>query len=102
MPMMKKKLAWLALAAAALILAAALIYPKIARDVRENSREAIRETVLRRASECYAVEGAYPESLSYLEEHYALVINHRDFIVTYEVYASNQMPEVRVLVRGEG
>ena len=57
---------------------------------------------MRRASECYAVEGAYPESLSYLEEHYALVINHRDFIVTYEVYASNQMPEVRVLVRGEG
>ena len=102
MPMMKKKIVWLALAAAAFILAAALILPRIARNVRENSREAIRETVLRRAAECYAVEGAYPDSLAYLEEHYALVINHRDFIVTYEVYASNQMPEVRVLVRGEG
>ena len=102
MPVIRKKIIWLALAAAALILAVLLIYPVLARDVRENSRDAIRETVLRRASECYAVEGAYPESLAYLEEHYALVINHRDFIVTYEVYASNQMPEVRVLVRGEG
>ena len=53
------------------------------------------------AVECYCVEGAYPESLGYLEENYGLNVNHRDFIVTYEVFASNVAPDVRVLVRGE-
>ena len=47
------------------------------------------------------MEGADPESLSYLEEHYGLVINHRDYIVAYEVFAENQPPVVQVLVRGE-
>ena len=47
------------------------------------------------------VEGAYPESLSYLKEHYGLTVNEKDYIITYEVFASNQMPDVQVLVRGE-
>lgn len=59
------------------------------------------QAVLRSAVECYCVEGAYPESLGYLEENYGLNVNHRDFIVTYEVFASNVAPDVRVLVRGE-
>ena len=61
----------------------------------------IRPAVLRSAVECYCVEGAYPESLGYLEENYGLNVNHRDFIVTYEVFASNVAPDIRVLVRGE-
>lgn len=86
----------------ALLLVLAALLPGIQRNIQENSREAIRDTVLRCAVECYAVEGAYPDSLSYLEERYGLTVNHRDFIVTYEVFASNQLPEVQVLVRGEG
>ena len=89
-------------AAAAMLLALAALRPGVRRGIQENSREAIRDTVLRCAVECYAVEGAYPDSLSYLEERYGLTVNHRDFIVTYEVFASNQLPEVQVLVRGEG
>lgn len=87
---------------AALLLVLAALLPGIQRSIQENSREAIRDTVLRCAVECYAVEGAYPDSLSYLEDRYGLTVNHRDFIVTYEVFASNQLPEVQVLVRGEG
>ena len=85
-----------------LLLALAALVPGLQRNIRENSREAIRNTVLRCAVECYAVEGAYPDSLQYLEDHYGLTVNHRDFIVTYEVFASNQLPAVQVLVRGEG
>lgn len=93
------------LAAAGLILAAALagaVAPGIQRDLREESRTAIRDAVLRSAAECYAVEGAYPGSLGYLETHYGLSVNHRDYVVTYEVFASNLPPDVQVLVRGEG
>lgn len=75
--------------------------PSIRRDVSEESRAAIRDAVIRAAVECYAVEGAYPESLAHLEEHYGLVINHSDFIVAYDVFASNLLPQVQVLARGE-
>ena len=86
---------------AALILGLALLVPTFSRDIRAGSVASIREAVLRAAAQCYAVEGASPPSLSYLEENYHLVINHRDFIVSYEAFASNLPPDVRVLVRGE-
>ena len=86
---------------AALILGLALLVPTFSRDIRAGSVASIREAVLRAAAQCYAVEGAYPPSLSCLEENYHRVINHRDFIVSYEAFASNLPPDVRVLVRGE-
>lgn len=87
---------------AACTLLAALRFPAIRRDIREESRAAIRDAVVQAAVECYAVEGVYPASLDYLEENYGLVINHRDYIVSYEAFASNVLPSVQVLVRGEG
>ena len=47
------------------------------------------------------MEGVYPESLSYLEKNYGLTVNRQDYIITYEVFADNQLPSVQVLVRGE-
>lgn len=68
---------------------------------RNQARAAVREAVLRSAVECYTLEGAYPESLEYLEKHYGLTVNKKEYIVTYEVFADNQLPTVQVLVRGE-
>lgn len=86
----------------AAVLAVGSVLPQIRRDLREESRTAIRDAVLRAAVECYAVEGTYPDSLDYLERNYGLTVNHRDFIIAYEVFASNLLPDVQVLVRGEG
>ena len=49
--------------------------------------------------QCAAVEGAYPASLKYLEEHYGLIVNHSDYAVTYEAFASNVPPSVVVVPR---
>ena len=92
--------------AAGLILVLAVIFtavclPVFKEDIRETGRAAVREAVLRSAVECYALEGAYPESLDYLEQHYGLTVNKKDYIVTYEVFANKQLPTVKVLVRGE-
>ena len=95
-----KKLLWIPVVT--VVLALALLTPRFRRDIQSGSLASIRETVLRAAAQCYAVEGVYPPSLSYLEEHYHLVINHRDFIVSYEAFSSNQPPQVQALVRGEG
>ncbi len=91
---------------AALLLAAALGLLFAARravlDVRAQSVGAIRDAVLESAAQCYAVEGVYPETLSYLEEHYGLVVNHDRYIVTYDAFSTNLPPDVAVLVRGAG
>lgn len=92
--------------AVVLILVLAVIFtavcvPVLQEDIRETGRAAVREAVLRGAVECYTLEGAYPESLEYLEKHYGLTVNKKEYIVTYEVFADNQLPTVQVLVRGE-
>lgn len=97
----KRKLILPALLLALIVGLCLWLLPQIGRQIREDSREAIRDAVMRGAMECFAVEGVYPESLQYLEAHYGLRLNHRDFIVSYEVFASNQPPSVLVLVKGE-
>lgn len=58
------------------------------------------ETALRRAAvACYAAEGSYPPSLDYLTEHYGVQIG-KDYVVFYEVFASNLMPDITVLEKG--
>ena len=61
--------------------------------------QSIRQTILDSAKQCYAIEGAYPASLDYLCDAYGLSVNTDGFIITYEVFASNVMPEVTVTVR---
>lgn len=97
--MMKKLCAALVLC---LLAAGVLLKGPVENNLRENGRYAIRDAVRRAAMECYAVEGVFPPEVSYLEENYGLVINHDAYIVSYEIFASNVMPDVRVLVRGEG
>ena len=61
----------------------------------------LKDAALRAAVACYSVEGVYPDSVEYLTEHYGLTVNRNTYIVVYEAFASNQLPEVQVLVRGE-
>ena len=61
-----------ALAAAGLLLAAALAAGawgagRLEKDLAAKGAGALRATVLERAVQCYALEGAYPPSLAYLE-----------------------------------
>lgn len=49
---------------------------------------------------CYAIEGSYPESYEYLKENYGLAVNEERYIVKFNNFASNIMPEVTVIPRG--
>ncbi|MFI3236903.1 MAG: hypothetical protein R3Y47_02600 [Lachnospiraceae bacterium] len=67
-----------------------------------NSQEqmsALEDAVMRSAIHCYSLEGAYPTDISYLEEHYNLVIDWDSYIVHYEMFASNIAPDITVIVR---
>lgn len=76
-----------------------LLFSDGGRDIDDSSALAIREAVQRSALQCYAVEGAYPPDLRYLEENYGLQVNQQDFYVTYDAFASNLPPTVRVTRR---
>ncbi|MBQ6440007.1 MAG: hypothetical protein IJJ06_07670 [Mogibacterium sp.] len=74
---------------------------KAAEDSFEEQAEAIKDTVSRRALQCYVIEGAYPESLEYLVENYGLAVNMEDYKVVYIPYAENLPPEVKVIYKKE-
>lgn len=97
-----KSLLKIAVGAFLIFVIAALLLPEInalAGDLETRRQDSIRGAVLRAASQCYAVEGVYPDSLNYLEDTYGLLINHNKYIVSYDCYASNRPPKVQVLKR---
>ena len=59
------------------------------------TKQAIHKAII----QCYANEGFYPASLSYLEENYYLTIDYDSYYVYYECVASNLVPEVEVFKR---
>lgn len=81
--------------AAALFLSAALNHLDGGR--KQESRRQLEDAVRRSAVACYAAEGAYPPSLTYLEEHYGLQVNREQYTVMYDVFAENLMPDITVL-----
>ena len=69
----------------------------------ENSAEEylrLTEETLRRAVvSCYALEGRYPPDVAYLQEQYGLQLNDEKYIVHYEIFAENIMPDITILER---
>jgi len=48
---------------------------------------------------CYTIEGKYPESVAYIEENYNIHIDRNRFVVHYDVFATNIMPDIMVIER---
>lgn len=62
----------------------------------EKEMENIENAVVQSAVFCYGTEGAYPESLAYLRQHYGLQYDEDKYIVDYEIVGKNIRPQVRV------
>lgn len=63
----------------------------------ERQTQFVYDAVRNAALTCYAVEGAYPENLQYRREHYGLAYDQTRYLVTYDAFASNLMPEIYVV-----
>ena len=66
-------------------------------DTDRRQRDSLEEALNRSITYCYAVEGAYPESLEYLTKHYGLTYDHDRFFVDYHVSGANLYPDVTIL-----
>ena len=63
----------------------------------EEAMQQLEESLRRSAVACYAAEGVYPPDLAYLEEHYGVQIDEKRFVVYYDAFASNMLPDITVL-----
>ena len=70
------------------------------RAARTQETDLIRDAVRSAALTCYAVEGAYPQSLEALKHGYGLAYNEDAYIVVYDAFASNVMPDIQVPRKG--
>lgn len=69
----------------------------LSADTDRRQRDSLEEALNRSITYCYAVEGAYPESLEYLTKHYGLTYDHDHFFVDYHVSGANLYPDVTIL-----
>ncbi len=67
----------------------------------DEGKRQLEESIRRTAAACYATEGIYPPTVSYMEEHYGLQVDESRYFVDYQVFASNLMPTFTVLERSE-
>ena len=63
----------------------------------DEGRQQLEDSLRQAAVACYAAEGIYPPTLSYLEEHYGIQINRDHYAVFYDIFAENLMPGITVV-----
>ncbi len=56
----------------------------------------------RGALTCYALEGAYPPSYAYIKKYYGIAVDEKKYIIHYNIFAANIMPDIAVIARGGG
>jgi len=66
------------------------------QESRTASLNTMQQAVEQAVMQCYALEGAYPPDLDYLQAHYGLLLDHDRLVYLYEVVGSNVYPIVAI------
>ena len=66
-------------------------------DREQQAVSRLEDSVRRTAVSCYASRGFYPPSVAYMEEQWGLQYDKEHYVIRYEAFASNLMPEITVL-----
>ena len=87
---------------AAVLVGAVFLVNRISSVQETAETEIVRNAVKNAALTCYAVEGAYPDDIEYLREHYRLAYDEERYLITYDAFASNMIPDIWVTEKGAG
>ena len=87
------------LAIVVVLVLAVLLVNRIETAQGTAETDIVRDAVKNAAITCYAVEGAYPDDVSYLRENYRLAYDTERYMVTYDAFASNMIPDIFVTER---
>ena len=69
------------------------------RSTIEKQQESLENAISRDIVQCYAIEGMYPPSREYMEQHYGLTYDKNTFFVDYQPIAANLYPDYTVILR---
>ena len=69
----------------------------VSQDYRDVAGQQLEDALRRAAVACYGAEGCYPPDADYLQAHYGIHYDTDRYLVHYEWFASNVMPEISVL-----
>lgn len=67
----------------------------------DRQEQALNSAMERDIMHCYALEGFYPPSLEYMEEHYGLTYDKSAYIVDYQPVGNNIYPNYTIIKKGE-
>ena len=84
----------------AMIAVMVMVFGRVGSVEGREENETVREAVKNAALTCYAVEGAYPDSVEYLRDHYRLAYDEERYMVNIKSFATNRAPDVYVVERG--
>lgn len=62
--------------------------------------KSVYRTIMNGAALCYSIEGEYPPSLEYLEEHYGVRVDRERYAVDYRYFGANVRPTVTIAEKG--
>ena len=71
----------------------------LGEDKNAEDRMRLSEALHKAAVACYAIEGAYPSSADHLIENYGIQFDSSRFVIKYEFYGSNLLPDITVLYK---
>ncbi len=62
-----------------------------------DSKQVLTDALNRDIIHCYAIEGYYPPSLAYIEDHYGLTYDKSKYLVDYVPVGDNIMPSLTIV-----
>ncbi len=86
-------------AAGAVVLCFAMALESLDQGRAQEGQDQLEQALRKGCVACYAAEGAYPQNLDYLKDHYGVQVDDERYIVHYEIYGENLMPNITVLER---
>lgn len=69
----------------------------ISQKTTAQQAASLKQAISRSIAHCYATEGHYPESLTYIQEHYGISYNPDKYFVDYQVLGENLFPDITII-----
>lgn len=85
--------------AGGICVAASAVSSRMSSQMQTEAVRSTEQAIRRAAVQCYALEGAYPTSVAYLQDKYGVMIDEKTIYVDYFYIAANLAPDITVLAR---
>lgn len=72
---------------------------KMGSNQQAESLKQLQQSIRKATMTCYATEGVYPPTIQYLKDNYGIQVDETKFVVFYEIFGENLMPDITVMER---